>query len=130
MKFISCGKFDKAYIYFFIIYFIFVLLLLYIRAIGNNNLENRIVFYMFFENIGQIFCFIPEIIIDKFCFKQKEKENSNKLNNLLKKEKQTLAIELIFNDFSYKLNYKDILYISCACLFQIEIYASIYSHFE
>ena len=119
MKFISCGKFDKAYIYFFIIYFIFVLLLLYIRAIGNNNLENRIVFYMFFENIGQIFCFIPEIIIDKFCFKQKEKENSNKLNNLLKKEKQTLAIELIFNDFSYKLNYKDILYISCACLFQL-----------
>ena len=119
MKCISCGKFDKAYIYFFIIYFIFVLLLLYIRAIGNNDLENRIVFYMFFENIGQIFCFIPEIIIDKFCFKQKEKENSNKLNNLLKKEKQTLAIELIFNDFSYKLNYKDIIYISCACLFQL-----------
>ena len=54
---------------------------------------------MFFDNIGQILCFIREKIIDNFFFEQKEK--SNKLNNLNKREKKTLVIELIFNDFSY-----------------------------
>ena len=101
MKFISCGTFDKAYIYFFIIYAIFAMLLLYIFEICYNKIEfqKNIVFYMFFDNLGQILCFIPEKIIDNFFFEQKEK--SNKLNNLNKREKKTLVIELIFNDFSY-----------------------------
>jgi len=121
MRFISCGIFDKAYIYFFIIFFIFVILLLIIYIICENkfHFKDNIVFYMFFENIGQILCFIPEKIIDKFCFKPKE--DPNKSNNLFKREKQTLAIELIFNDFSYKLTYKDMIYISCASLFLIII---------
>ena len=117
MKFISCGIFDKAYIYFFLIYFIFVMLLLLTWGICESEIkiQNNIAFYMLFNNLGQILCFIPEKIIDKFFFKQKEK--SNKSNNLFKKEKQSLAIELIFNDFSYKLTYVDLIYISCASLF-------------
>ena len=123
MRFILCGIFDKAYIYFFITYFIFVMLLLATWAICENEkqlkFQDNIAFYMFFNNIGQILCLIPEKVIDKFCFKQTE--NSNKSNNLFKREKQSLAIELIFNDFSYKLTYKDLIYISFACLFQLII---------
>ena len=116
MKFISCGTFEKAYIYFFIIYSIFVILLLIIWEICYNKIEfqKNIVFYMFFNNIGQILCFIPEKIVDNCFFEQKE--SSNILNNLFKRERKSLAIELIFNDFSYKLTYKDIIYISCASL--------------
>ena len=121
MRFISFGIIDKAYTSFFIIFVILVILLLIFWLIcqKENNFNDNIAFYMFFENIGQILCFIPEKIIDKFCFKQKE--NSNKSNNLFKREKQTLAIELIFNDFSYKLTYKDMMYISCANLFLLII---------
>ena len=117
MRFISFGIIDKAYISFFIIFVILIILLLIFWLIcqNENNFNDNIAFYMFFENIGQILCFIPEKIIDKFCFKQTE--NSNKSNNLFKREKQSLAIELIFNDFSYKLTYKDMMYISCANLF-------------
>jgi len=119
MKYISLGTFDKSYIYFFIIYSIFVLLLLFTGSICGSDKEirfqNNIILYNFFNNIGQILCFIPEKIIDKFFFKPKEK--SNNLNNLFKREKQTLAIELIFNDFSYKLVYTDLIYICCASLF-------------
>ena len=56
---------------------------------------------MFFENIGQILCFIPEKIIDKFCFKPKEDPNKSNI--------------------SYKLTYKDMIYISCASLFLLII---------
>ena len=121
MRFISCGIFDKAYIYFFIIYFIFVILLLVTLVICDKEIQikENIAFYMFFNNIGQVLCFIPEKIIDKFFFKQKEK--SNKLNNLFKRGKRSVAIELIFNDFSYKLTYKDLIYISFASLFQLII---------
>ena len=116
MKFISCGIFDKNYIYFFIIFSFLIILILFSWAFCNKemNIEKNISFNMFFQYLGQIFCFIPEIIINKFFFKQKEK--ANKLNNLFKREKKSVAIELIFNDFSNILTYKDIIYISFACL--------------
>ena len=70
MKFISCGIFDKAYIYFFLIYFIFVMLLLLTWGICESEIkiQNNIAFYMLFNNLGQILCLIPEKIIDKFFF--------------------------------------------------------------
>ena len=73
MKFISCGTFEKAYIYFFIIYSIFVILLLIIWEICYNKIEfqKNIVFYMFFNNIGQILCFIPEKIVDNYFLSKK-----------------------------------------------------------
>ena len=116
MKFISCGIFDKNYIYFFIIFFFLIILILFPWEFCNQEMSigKKISFNMFFQYLGQIFCFIPERIINKFIFKQKEKPK--KLNNLFKKEKKTFAIKLIFNDFSNKLTYKDIIYISFAGL--------------
>jgi len=116
MKFISCGIFDKNYIYFFIIFFFLIILILFPWEFCNQEMSigKNISFNMFFQYLGQIFCFIPERIINKFIFKQKEKPN--KLNNLFKREKKTIAIELIFNDFSNKLTYKDIIYIIFASL--------------
>ena len=92
-----------------------LLLCTWIICYYEITFQENIILYMFFDNIGQILCFIPEKIVDNYFFEQKEK--SNKSNNLFKKEKQSLAIELIFNDFSYKLTYKDMIYISCASLF-------------
>jgi len=116
MKFISCGIFDKNYIYFFLIFFFLIILLLFSWEFCNQKItiKNNISFNMFFQYLGQIFCFIPEIIINKFIFKQKEKPN--KLNNLFKREKKSIAIELIFNDFSNILTYKDMIYIIFASL--------------
>jgi len=116
MKLISCGIFDKAYIYFFIIYFFLVMLFEFAWIAFNDAVDYNynILLNMFSQYIGQIFYFIPEIIINKFFFKQKEKPN--KLNNLFKREKKTNAIKLIFNDFSNKLTYKDIIFISLVSL--------------
>ena len=114
VKYISCGKFNKNYIIYFLIYNSTVLILLitliiifrfpdedYYKGININIL--LMVFLSFF---GQSLFIIIEIIINKIILKGKNKE--------IKKEsvrQSTLLITYIFNDLSNKITRKDIIYI-------------------
>ena len=77
MKLISCGIFDKTYIYFFIIYFFLVMLFVFVWTAFNEpvdyDYDYNILLNMLSQYIGQIFCFIPEVIINKFFFQTKRK---------------------------------------------------------
>ena len=117
MGFISCGKCEKTYIFFFLFYFLTMIMLSInlFYVYGNvSNFENysNILVTLLIYNFGQIFCFIPEIIL-KNISTEKEEEKFSLKNSLLpsKKEKNKLAIEYIFNDFSDTIIFKDIIFI-------------------
>ena len=117
MRLISCGIFDKKYIYFFIFHsliIIFFLLIIFYYFKQKENSENKynILLILLLNYFGEIFFFIPELILKYFLRTKKEKPCK-----LFKKEKKSLVIEYIFNDLSDNIiKYRDIAYIFCASL--------------
>ena len=120
-KYISLGKFDIKY---FIIYIanIIIIVLIFTCAslskigVSTNNKTNMNIFLVLLSSyLGQSFCFIAEIISNKYLFK--EEINNNKKNNKeLNKNKSKLIIEYIFNDLSDRITFKDIIHISVISL--------------
>ena len=117
MGFVSCGKCEKAYIFFFLFYFLTMIMLsinlfyVYGKVTNFENYSNILLILLTY-NFGQIFCFIPEIIL-KNTSTEKEEEKFSLKKSLLKnkKEKNKLAIEYIFNDFSDTIMVKDLIFI-------------------
>ena len=126
MAIISCGIFNIKYLYFISIYaltMVFLWLTLYylygIKDIhAKYEYYNNVLLTILVSNFGQIFCFIPEVIIDKCILKKKQFKLTNPLC-IFKKQKSKLAIEYIFNDLSDKITKKDILYIFLASILLI-----------
>ena len=125
MGIISCGAFDKTYLYYFLFFAITMILLtltLYNFYDGldfytNKKYYNNILLTILVVNFGQIFCFIPELIIN-LCILDKKEDILKQINSLciFKKQKSKLAIEYIFNDLSDKITTKDILFIFIASI--------------
>lgn len=122
MGIISFGEFDKKYLYIFLSYalamtfLLFIFLLAYSLSnseINYNNYDNyNILLNMLLTYFGQIFFFIPELILKNSVFK---KRNSSS-NISSKRESKPHIIIYIFNDYSEKLTYKDIILIGSASL--------------
>ena len=119
MSIIACGVFDKKYIY-FILYSLLATFLLIISLVmtynkynDNNKFEytNNILLILLIINCGQIFCFIPELILKKNLIDKKEKTEKENFICKFKKEKKKIAIEYIFNDLSEKITNKDKIFI-------------------
>ena len=129
MAIISCGVFDRKYIYFILSYALIMILFATTLLIINGNLEdvkiyNNVLLSLLLSNFGLIFCYIPELITKKLVSDKKEK-NINRNNTfkfqLFKNEKKKLAIEYIFNDFSTKIAVKDMIFIFICSLLLIVI---------
>ena len=119
MAIISCGVFDKKYFFLFLAFFFTMLLLMFSLGIvygenGNSiqNAENfnNYLLILLIGSFGQIFCFIPELILKNYLLDKKEKRKK-RLLDLFKKEKKNVAIEYIFNDLSDNISIKDIVLI-------------------
>ena len=119
MSIIACGVFDKKYIYFILYSLLSIILLIICLTIAynkyndNNQFEymNNILLMLLIINCGQIFFFIPELIIKKNLNDKKEKTKKENFICKCKKEKKKIAIEYIFNDLSAKITNKDIILI-------------------
>ena len=129
MAIISCGVFDRKYIYFILSYALIMILFATTLLIINGNLEDvkiykNVLLSLLLSNFGLIFCYIPELITKKLVSDKKEK-NINRNNafkfQLFKNEKKKLAIEYIFNDFSTKIAVKDMIFIFICSLLLIVI---------
>ena len=129
MAIISCGVFDRKYIYFILSYALIMILFATTLLIINGNLEDvkiykNVLLSLLLSNFGLIFCYIPELITKKLVSDKKEK-NINRNNafkfQLFKNEKKKLAIEFIFNDFSTKIAVKDMIFIFICSLLLIVI---------
>ena len=92
-KYISCGKFDKKFFFLFCGNFlIFLLLYSTLFSLGiisnNDSTENlNILFYLLLFYTGQSLFILPEIIINKCIFKEKNKKV---------KQKSQIAITYIY----------------------------------
>ena len=119
MGIITCGICENRYIYYIIFYSITTILMgltLYsiFRDVTKIEQYSNALLNPFISNFGQIFCFIPELIIRKISTEKKRKKIFKK--KFFKKEKKNLAIEYIFNDFSEQITCKDILFIFIGCI--------------
>ena len=116
-KYISCGKFDKKYIYIYLIYTLVVLLLLltfvFVFSTPSDNAEYKdiyninILFFVFLSFFGQSLFIIVEFILNHYIFE------NNKNPQTLSPQKSSLLIEYIFNDYSDRITNKDIIIIGC-----------------
>ena len=120
MGIIGCGVFDKKYIYFILCFSLITMLVILNLGIvyGGNEIKinyeyyNNILLVLLINNFGQIFFFIPELILKKYLFtKKEEKITSRNTFSFLKKEKKNLAIQYIFNELSEQMSTKDIIFI-------------------
>ena len=131
-KWISCGVFNKKYC--FIILFnilnniiAVIIPLLYLISSFLLNVEetNKGIFLKpLLTYIGQFLCIIPELLVKKSLTEEKENNNSDSY------KKKTLINELIFNDLSDRLTFRDkinIFIISLILLFidYLKLYLSI-----
>lgn len=132
MALIGCGVFNKKYIYIIIIYAVAMILLSFdlffiytkLDKFDNPDRNNNVLLTLFINNFGQIFGFIPELVLKNYYFnsnerksegKSEEKSEIKRLLSIFKKEKEnnnkSLAIEYIFNDYSDQIGFKDIIFI-------------------
>ena len=108
-KYISCGKFDKKFFFLFCGNFlIFLLLYSTLFSLGiisnNDSTENlNILFYLLLFYTGQSLFILPEIIINKCIFKEKNKKV---------KQKSQIAITYIYTNL-IELSQRDKLIIFC-----------------
>ena len=118
-NFISCGIFDKRFIYIclvnffgiviFGILFIFLIIFCSDDENLNNILMNRGLFQKnFLSYIGLSLCIIPELIL-----KRKVKKENKDDHSILSKsyKKSRLIIKLIYNDYSDRITFRDRIYI-------------------
>ena len=101
MGFISCGKCEKIYIYFFIFYSLTMIILSIILSFVYENITNfenysNILMILLINNLGQIFCFIPELII------KKEDKHAKKNSLGGKKEKASLQLNIYLMIYQIK----------------------------
>ena len=119
IKLITCGNFNKKYIYIIILYIImeqapfWLLQLLVFNNLGKDkkrqNEDNNILFMPLMTYFGQSLYLIPEFIIKKYDFKETSYINRNS-------ERKSLALELIFNEYSDTIEKIDIFYICLVSL--------------
>ena len=116
-KFISCGEFNKKYIFILIAYIIFnqlpyfALYFFVFNHLGDTKDElkkdDNISLIPLMTYIGQAIFFIPELIIQKNLFK-----NQNNTPNTNDSIRKSLALEYIFNEnISDTIECIDIFYI-------------------
>ena len=120
-KFISCGRFDKKFIFLFFGNFIisnFILSFLIILGIVPNDdfpNNNNILLYLLLFYIGQSLFVFPEIIINKCIFKKKDQIKTIR-------NKSVLSIKYIYNNL-IELSKKDkfIIFIMSFIIFIVDV---------
>jgi len=121
-KFISCGKFNKILLLIIIIYLVLsttISALLKNIVYKNdkddkNDSKDQIFFRFLMIYISLILFIIPEIILNKYIFKNKKEISEST-------KKQALVINYIFNDLSDRLTLKDNIFIFCVSILTILI---------
>ena len=122
-KFISCGRFDKKFIFLifgnFLVYSFIYFILRNLGIISKNDLPNinNILLYLLLFYIGQSLFVFPEIIINKCIFKKKDQ------NKTIKNNKSLLSIKYIYNNL-IELSQKDkfIIFIMSFVIFIVDVW--------
>ena len=120
-KYISCGKFDIKYLYIFFIYSAIVMLLFFTIAMIFMNPKTydesayniNLLLFVFLSFFGQSLFIIVEIILNKFIFKNKNKDNDYKKSS---NKESSLVIQYIFNDLSDNITFRDAIHIAIISL--------------
>ena len=120
-KYISCGKFDIKYLYIFFIYSAIVMLLFFTIAMIFMNPKTydesayniNLLLFVFLSFFGQSLFIIVEIILNKFIFKNKNKDNDYKKSS---NKESSLVIQYIFNDLSDNITFRDTIHIAIISL--------------
>jgi len=124
-KCISCGVFDKKYIYINLVQLSINLIIIILFTIFihinisklDTILKNKGIFQdALLTYIGQSLFIIPELFLKK----RLKKETDTKSNSLFKRRsKKSYLIELIFNDYSDRITMKDRIHIALISLLML-----------
>ena len=126
---ISCGKFNKIYLFIILAYLLLstvssTLYYIVVYPEDSSDSKDNPVFKLFILYFMNSLLFIPELILNKYFFEnEKEIQDSNK-------QKTALIIEYIFNDSSNMITFKDKIIIFIISIIIILIDASKFIFFK